>query len=651
MKNLLHTKFLKVSFLICFYLIGPSLLAQVPPVVKQYTEKFPNAHMVRLKNEAHVEIFLKRDELRVKQEIIEEDLYLDESASQNSRRSVRFSSFFELEDIEAYSFIYDGKEYDEIKVRDFTEKDELGDVFYDDTRSLNFIFPHLETGSKSLLKYSEEIKNPRFLTPFYFQNFSPINQNHFTVTVDEEINIRFLQFNTEDIPLEYSVEEDGDKKIYTWKTTAIKKYDHEHGQPTLKKVLPHIIPVISSYTVDGKEIGMLNNVQDLYAWYYSMVEGLNQQEQDPELVQLVTDLTADKENELEKVRAIYYWVQKNIKYIAFEYALGGFIPREANQVFKNKYGDCKDNSSILQEMLSIAGIEGNLTWIGTRDIPYSYDEVPTPLVDNHMILAYENGGKTYYLDATGRFLPLEFPSSFIQGKEALISNGKDDFEIKRVPVVPAKKNAVIEVSQINIDGEDLSGSAVAEISGYNKSRLFLNLETITEEEKIREFYNEWFQKGSNKFLISDYSEENKYQYDKNFKLSYNFDVAGYTTQISDEIYVNLNLNPLLTSFRTPKDRKHAIEYDYKRFFSHTNILNIPEGYAVTYLPEDFNFSNELITGKITYEVKGDQVFYHHEFEWNSLILSSEDQKIMNKLIEEAENAYKEVIILKKQKIS
>jgi transglutaminase-like putative cysteine protease len=153
--------------------------------------------------------------------------------------------------------------------------------------------------------------------------------------------------------------------------------------------LPHIIPIITSYKIKDKEAKLLNDVSGLYNWYYSMVKDINQQPTDKALVTLVDEITKDNKTDLEKVRSIYYWTQQNIKYIAFEYALGGFIPREANDVFNKKYGDCKDNSSILYEMLKVAGLKGHLTWIGTREIPYSYTDVPTPIVDNHMILSYQ----------------------------------------------------------------------------------------------------------------------------------------------------------------------------------------------------------------------------------------------------------------------
>lgn len=90
-------------------------------------------------------------------------------------------------------------------------------------------------------------------------------------------------------------------------------------------------------------------------------------------------------------------------------------------------------------MLSLAGLKGNLTWIGTRSIPYSYNEVPTPIVDNHMILSYKYNDKTYFLDATGRFIPIDLPTSFIQGKEALISNGENSYVIETVPLYLQKK--------------------------------------------------------------------------------------------------------------------------------------------------------------------------------------------------------------------
>lgn len=344
---------------------------------------------------------------------------------------------------------------------------------------------------------------------------------------------------------------------------------------------------------------------------------------------------------------MYYWTQNNIKYIAFEYALGGFIPRQANDVFQKKYGDCKDNSSILYKMLEIAGIKGHLTWIGTRSIPYSYNEVPTPLVDNHMILSYTDKDKTYFLDATGRHVPIDFPTSFIQGKQALISDGESNFIIKEVPIMPSKSNALIDSTFIDINGENLIGKSKTHLSGYKKIDLFNYLESEVKEDKIKEFYNTNLEKGNNKFLISTYEEMNKYDYDKNFTLNYEFTVNNYIKKSGDEIYVNLNLNKELSNYKTKEDRKYDIEYDYKNYYSYTTTLNIPEGYSVDYIPENVSYSNAFLSSNITYTKNGNSITYNHTGNLDFLSLTLAQQKEVNALIKKIEKEYKEVIILKK----
>lgn len=644
-------KFFRLVALAVTLLFFQNGIGQYSSEVDTYRNLYPNAHSVRLKQYVDVEISLKDGEIEIIQEFVEEDLYLDESATQKSSRSVSFSSFFEMQDLEASSFVFDSKKYREIEVEEFMEKDELDHSFHDDTKSVNFIYPDLRKGSKSLLKYSEKVKNPRFLSPFFFADYFPIIHNRFRIKVDEEIKLRFLKFNTGETQIKYKEEEKWGKRIYTWETGVVDEYYHEEGTPGYRSLLPHIIPVISSYTHNGKTKKVLNDVSDLYDWYYSLVKDLNKQEPDAGLVDLVEELTRGMDSELEKVRAIYYWTQQNIKYIDFEYALGGFIPREANLVYKKKYGDCKDNSSILQEMLSIAGIEGRLTWIGTRTIPYTYEEVPTPAVDNHMILSYVNNGNTYYLDATGRFIPLELPSSFIQGKEALVGLGPGEYRIERVPVIPARDNAVIEKNKIELKEGVLSGETHTRITGYNRMELFSDLEGLSSQTKLKEFYNNFFRKGSNKFLISEFSEENKFDYSNEYKLSYKFDIDSYGNELGDEIYLNLNLNRELSNYRIKESRKTDIEMRYQHYFSYSTELRIPEGYALEFLPKSQELSNEYITSNIGYSHEEDKVIYTHEVEINYLNLDKQGQKKVNALIDKAEKAYKEVIILKKLKTS
>ena len=637
----------KSSLIVFFLFVISSLNAQYSKDFFKYSKLYPEAARVRLQQETIITISATKEGLEINQEFIEEDIYLNESATYNSKNTLSFSAFFELKEIEAASFSYENNKYVATEVDKFTTKDELNQSFYDDTKLLKFVYPKLKKGSKSRLKYSQKIKNPRFLMPFYFGEYYPISKNKVTIIADKGINLEFRKFNISDDKIKFTKEQKRRKVIYTWELNNQKEYEYEANTPSFKTFLPHIVPIITSYKIKKEEKNLLGKVSDLYGWYYSLVEDVNIEAPDTELVNLVHKITADKTTELEKVKAIYYWTQKNIKYIAFEYALGGFIPRESNEVFRKKYGDCKDNSSILYRMLEIAGVKGNLTWIGTRKIPYTYKEVPTPVVDNHMILSYENNGRTYYLDATGRYIKFGIPTSFIQGKEALVSYGKD-FKIKKVPVIDAKINTIIDTTSIKIENGSVIGKAKTIVAGYPKIDFFNDLENENTQTKLKQFYNRMFEKGNNKFLVSSFKETNKYDYDKDFIVAYDFEIKNYAKKLGDEIYINLNLNKDLSYYKTDKKRENAIEFEYKRYFEYITKLEVPKGYKVDYLPEAVKVSNDLLTCEITYQQKGNEVIYNQKISLNFLVLSIEQQKEVNKQIKKIERNYKEIVVLKKE---
>lgn len=626
---------------------GINLNAQYSELYDKYKSKHPDATLIKLKQETNVVITLDKGVLDITQNNFEENLYLNDAATQVSQKSLSFSSFFELEDIEASSYNYQGNKYREDKVSEFTEKDELGESFYDDTKSINFIYSNLRQGSKSALKYVQRIKDPRFLMPFYFGDFSPVAQNKYSITADAAINLKFKQFNTEDLNINFSKEEKRGKVTYTWELKDVDAFDYEANASSYKNVLPHIVPFIASYQVNGNTVPVLNETQDLYNWYYSMVKDVNQEPADPELITLTNNLVAGLSSDLEKVKAIYYWTQRNIKYIAFEYALGGFIPREANQVFKKKYGDCKDNSSILYKMMEIAGIQGHLTWIGTRSIPYKYEEVPAPLVDNHMILSYFEKDKVYFLDATGRNTSINFPSSFIQGKEALVALDENNYRIVKVPVIPAEANAVSDSTVLKIKGEKLVGTTTTTVAGYNKSDYLYALGNLNSKNERDEFYNSVFQKGNNKFIANGIIEENKEDYDQDLLIKFDFTIDNYLNRFGDDIYVNLNLNRQIDQFRTDSKRKRDIEFDYKNAYFFKTYLEIPQGYKIDYLPESQSFENDYIKSTLTYTKSSNGIEYTHSIVCDFLVLDLDQQKEVNNLIKEVEKAYKEVVTLTK----
>lgn len=133
-------------------------------------------------------------------------------------------------------------------------------------------------------------------------------------------------------------------------------------------------------------------------------------------------------------------------YVAFEDKLGGFIPREAADICKRKFGDCKDMTSIQVALYRKAGIDAYFTWIGTRHKPYTYEEVPLPITDNHMICTIKLDGKWVFLDGTDPLIPFGIPPQGIQGKEALVGIDANNYKIITVPV--ARQLIMLQLIQL-----------------------------------------------------------------------------------------------------------------------------------------------------------------------------------------------------------
>ena len=61
-----------------------------------------------------------------------------------------------------------------------------------------------------------------------------------------------------------------------------------------------------------------------------------------------------------------------------------------------------------------------------------------------MIATYKSGNEYYFLDATSEFLPMGTPSSFIQGKEVLLSKGPGEYEVAEVADVAVDRNGGVD---------------------------------------------------------------------------------------------------------------------------------------------------------------------------------------------------------------
>ena len=612
--------------------------------LQEYKKQYPDFNELVLNDVQYYDFSIVNNQLKVIQDNQYESIILTDNGILGNKESFSYSELVKLLGYDAYSVVNVGGKEKKIKVTQTNEvQSNQGSVFFDDVKERQLIFPNLEAGAKKIYNYQVEFVDPFLLHKFIFGGGLPIKNSTLEIKTDKNINIGYKIFNDESNAIEFSKTEKKGKWIYKWTLKDSKPIKMESNSPGYLYIIPHINVYIKDYTVNNKKVEVLGDIDKLFAYYKGFTKNLNQTE-DPALKAISLKITENLTTDEEKVKSIFYWVKDNIKYIAFENGYEGFIPREASLICERKFGDCKDMASIITAMAHYAKVKNvTIAWIGTRDIPYSYAEMPTPAVDNHMIAVYKKGEEYIFLDATDKETLYGIPTGFIQGKEAMIPDG-DTYKIIPVPIVPAEKNEIKEKVNLKIEKDKLVGSGEIEFNGYNRSRLLSRIGDATNKTRF-EMIKSLVLKGNNKFNLKDFKEENIKDRDKPYQIKYNFDLGNYIINVDKEMYVNLFLDRPLDKIIIEKERSAKFEFEHLNDVNSLYELEIPQNYKVKYLPKNFSLDNDYLKADFVYEVKNNKILLHSQLKQKKLMLDKADFELWNNSIKDLKNNYTDTLIL------
>jgi transglutaminase-like putative cysteine protease len=640
-------------FLPLLLLLGLTARAQAPSsqLVADLKKQYPGEKAVYLELRQDLTVEIRNDSVQVLARHHADMLHLDEQSAMYANDRVYSSHFNRVQKLEARTMVPNGEKFKTVKVTEFKDKFEIqSGVFFDDTRSISFSFPAITPGARTVSDYTVRHVDARFVMPFFVGSYVPVKHAELTITAPKGTRIGYKTFHAENTPIKYSKEEKGSTVVYRWTADNLPSPPREDDGPESSYYLPHIVFFVEEATVAGQPRKLLSGVPELYTMYADFVKRIDRQPS-PALQHRVDSLVAGAKTEEEKVRRVYYWVQDNVKYIAFEQGLRGFIPHDAGLVYARRYGDCKDMANLTNEMLHLAGVKNAyLTWVGTRDLPYKYDELATPGVDNHMIATYEpKPGQYVFLDATSKHTPYGMPSAMIQGKEGLLGLDEKSSRVVGIPVMDKTRSGTDDASVLTLEGTTLRGSGKLSMAGYTKVTQSYGLDGLDRTDEPK-YIKALLERGNNKFFVDKYSIANLDARDQPLSISYDYRLQDYVQQVDDEVYVNLNLERPYATDRIDSTTRKLPRYNEFAHTDHTRTeLVVPAGYEVSYLPPTAQAQGDALGFKVSYERQGNKIIQDREVYVNYLLLQPQQFGNWNKVVNKLGNAYREVVILKKKK--
>lgn len=519
----------------------------------------------------------------------------------------------------------------------------ISDYFYSDARIVHYRLKFPVVGSNYTISHRKEINDIKYLTSSYFNAPYPIGKRKIQFLVPKWLDIELKEMNFEGYDIKKTVkQEKNDVTLYSFEITDLEGTTKERDAPGHSHIYPHILVLSKSYTIKGKQTMLFNSAKDLYAWYRSLITSMDD---DPKTLNgIVEELLAGKDTDVDKIKSIYYWVQDNIRYIAFEDGIAGFQPDLCQNVYNNKYGDCKGMANLTKQMLNIAGYDARLTWIGTKRIAYDYS-LPTMAVDNHMICTVILNGQQYFLDPTEKFGSFNEYAGRIEGKQVMIEDG-ENFILSSVPKMAPEKNAKVVKNKLSIQDEDLIGTVSRKYTGESKAYILYQV-NHQESSGLDESLNNFITRRDKNLIVNDLKTSDFKDRDDVLTMDYQIVQKNSVAKFGEEIYLDLDFYKEYSHYDF-KDRKVAYMFPHKSDIQIEIELEIPDGYNVQEIPSDFKKENDIYTFNMGFVQNGNKLIYKKRITIKKDQLPKKSISDWNSTIKELNDFYKEQVVLHKE---
>lgn len=480
--------------------------------------------------------------------------------------------------ISASTITPDGKKHPYSEIQDFKIYRDF--PMYSDAMVKVITMPEVNIGSiiefeAVITSSGMPIKNA-FWDSFNLDFPRPAKEVNTTITLPKKLNVAYKEFGLSYKP---QVTETPKTITYSWKLKDVAPVEKP------EEYLPAPIP--DSFT-NIVEFSSIKSWEDISRWYFSLVDkNLRITKKIEETAKAVCK---DKETLKDKTRAILEYIQDNFRYVSMSFGENSLEPHPTDDVFRNKYGDCKDLSLLTMAMLKSVGIHSYAALFNNEfAISDPKFDLPFPYLFDHVILLVEdktNGN--FYIDPLLDGYDIgEFPPSY-QGAYTFIINeqgGKFD----KLPIFDEKRNStkIIRKIELNEDGSALFDVEYAwELSSSVEMRDAIKAMDKEAETKFYQSLDASLISGGEMItrriegidkkygLVKGYA---KYRKKGAFPLDGNMmiiDIEGYDRD----------------SNFTQKERKKPIFFPNNSLAEDIVTYKIPKGFIVSHLPNDIHLS-------------------------------------------------------------
>jgi transglutaminase-like putative cysteine protease len=371
-------------------------------------------------------------------------LLSDAGVQNGSAVSVTFDPSYETLQFHKIQIIRNRKPINQLdlsKIKIIHQEKDIDRLIYNDKRTAMLFLEGVEKGDIVAYSYTITSFDPlhkKYTDQYNLQFSVPVCQLYYKLIVPKGRNVRYKNSHTNLTPV---ITSQAEATVYEWKTGNIAPMQLQENVPDWYD--PYPLVRLSEYR-DWKEVNdwaltLFQTPASLSGPLQAKIESIKRSFNAPE----------------ERTQAALRFVQDEIRYLGVEMGENAQKPHHPDQIFRQRFGDCKDKSFLLCTILTNLGIEAHPVLINTTYKKMIADWLPSPDIFDHCTVQALINHNMYWFDPTIDYQRGPIASVFYPDYQMGLVIAPSTSDLTNIPPHVKGKEIVLE----SFDVPDMSGTA------------------------------------------------------------------------------------------------------------------------------------------------------------------------------------------------
>lgn len=342
----------------------------------------------------------------------------------------------------------------------------------------------------------------------------------------------------------------------------------------------------------------------------------------------------------ERIDSIVTWIQDEVRYLGIESGVSSHKPHPPKQIFEQRFGDCKDKSLLLVQLLEKESVKAYPLLVNTYERENVNSDLPNIFAFNHCVVAVFHENDTVYIDPTLRGQGGGLNSNYFPDYAYGLLVKKGEQKLIRLPAPTPDSTFVeerIKILSINGDADlrvktKFTGSNADDYRSY-----YNNNSTETLKKSFENFYSSIYPTVQ---AVDLTFKEGANPRENEFFTTESFSIENAWTTSEDSSFVQFITTPLVltNAISPPATSQRTMPYYLGNpfYLEQKIIIDLPENWSTETTEFTLNGPGFKFAQKIYLENKT-RIIQEFQFELTKTHLAPDSAQVFIDKINELQN--------------